>query len=670
MRRGQTPPFFSLMAITLCVLIPGAGLALPIQIPLNPVVDERVTFEATQNPVSAQEALTNFNTTGDIRYLSSLSAPPPSATPAEKALFAMSLAVRGNNNEALRRIAALPRERAELLTNLVKAQVAKNRGNWQKANSFLASAQEHGANHPYVYLVKGQIHYAEMEIERAKTSFQQALLFNPNLAVAESNLAAAFLMDGNKERALELYESALSKRPLFCPALHGKALISLEQTQLDTAEQLVLSCLSANPEFSPAHLLLANIAIERNRPANALEHARSLNGVEAQRIRQQSRLMLGDTDELVAGLDKSIQGQNIALDYINSLAYAFIGNPEKADSLLTELVNRTGNSAIFSDLSYSIGLLLNEQTPETGAGSDSGTISALLSALTSSSPAALTASPVWYDGLVLTKLRMPEDILMSETEAGKLGLSLLLMKERATTLAQRKLGEVNKSSNNNVLVQYLMSRQLLALGKREEAENLLNEVLKKEPGFFSANVLAADIAAAKAEFNAALNYMESADQVYKAPGVVLKLGILNERLGNVSATESHYKELIELIPESHIAYNQLAWFYATNNLKLAEALELAEKANDIMPGNVSTMDTLGWLHHLQSDNAEALRWLEKADESAGGSHPGIKYRKAQVLSDLGQREKALATIGELLSSENQATRYRNEAIKLRQELEH
>lgn len=661
--------FFTIL--TLGFIVPDSVIALPIQTPSSPVIDHEMTLEAVQNPLSIEEALRTFNRTGDIRYLPSLPQPRSSAKTEEKALYAMSLAVRGNDAEALRQIGTIPTKQFEFLVNLVKAQVAKNRGDWSGARRHLNSAKEHKAEHPYIYLLEGQMHYAKMELEAAKTSFQQALLFNPDLAVAESNLAATFLMEGNSEKALELYEDALTKRPSFCPALHGKALINYEQSNLGVAEQMLQSCLTANPEFTQARLLLANIAIERNRPEKALEHVADLNSLEAQRIEQQSYLMLGNIEALIEGVKASPQGRDIALDYINALVYAFIGDYEKANSLLMRLEEKTGNSTIFGDLSYSVKLLSNSRPIESESTSNSRSIAALLAALTSNSPEALNASSEWYDGLVIRKLARPENVLMPKNEAGELGLSLLLMNERATDLALRKLNEINTDSDPNVLIQHFRSRQLLALGERERAEKTLKKVLNKEPLFFSANVLAADLAAAKSDFDSALRLLENANEAYKAPGVVLKLGILNERLGNIFATESYYKELIDLLPESHIPYNQLAWFYATHNLKLAEALELAQKANSILPGNVSTMDTLGWLHHLQSDNAEALKWLEKADEAASRGHPGIKYRKAKVLADLGRQEKALAEIDELLSSsENQSNKYRDEALKLRQELEH
>lgn len=111
--------------------------------------------------------------------------------------------------------------------------------------------------------------------------------------------------------------------------------------------------------------------------------------------------------------------------------------------------------------------------------------------------------------------------------------------------------------------------------------------------------------------------------------------------GKMQDAETQYRIALKDSPDNPVVLNNLAFLVGKKSV--AQALPLAEKAHRLAPNNPQIMDTYGWLLMRQNHPEEALPLLQKAAAAQKGS-PQIQYHYAKALADTGQQEKASAIL--------------------------
>ncbi len=97
-----------------------------------------------------------------------------------------------------------------------------------------------------------------------------------------------------------------------------------------------------------------------------------------------------------------------------------------------------------------------------------------------------------------------------------------------------------------------------------------------------------------------------------------------------AAGDSLMRENIRKFPEDESSYNNLAWFYATEGIRLAEAEKLSEKSIELSQRNPYYFDTMGWIHFKM---ALAARDAGKKDSSEQYFLQAEKEMKATIEYD-------------------------------------
>ena len=111
-----------------------------------------------------------------------------------------------------------------------------------------------------------------------------------------------------------------------------------------------------------------------------------------------------------------------------------------------------------------------------------------------------------------------------------------------------------------------------------------------------------------------------------------------------AAAERQFQQAVQLNPNNPIAYNNLAW--VSGQLGRPNAIELAEKALGLAPGQPSFMDTLAMLYSAKGDHAKAVEMQGKvlAAQPANGL---FKLNMARIHIAAGDKAKAKPLLTDL-----------------------
>ena len=120
--------------------------------------------------------------------------------------------------------------------------------------------------------------------------------------------------------------------------------------------------------------------------------------------------------------------------------------------------------------------------------------------------------------------------------------------------------------------------------------------------------------------------------------------------GNDNGAAQEYEKALKIVPDNHVAANNLAWIYFTQNDPRAEAA--ARNALSLAPENDSIMDTLGWILVKTGKASEGVNLLRKAAAKSSG-RAEIRYHLAAGLVESGQEDEARNILGDIINSKDQ-----------------
>ncbi|MBI4867256.1 MAG: tetratricopeptide repeat protein [Candidatus Wallbacteria bacterium] len=81
---------------------------------------------------------------------------------------------------------------------------------------------------------------------------------------------------------------------------------------------------------------------------------------------------------------------------------------------------------------------------------------------------------------------------------------------------------------------------------------------------------------------------------------------------DVDNASREFRETLRLEPENAFARNNLAYLFSEKDLRLEEALVLADEALERQPDNAAFLDTKGWIYFKMRKYPEAIEFLQKA----------------------------------------------------------
>jgi len=210
--------------------------------------------------------------------------------------------------------------------------------------------------------------------------------------------------------------------------------------------------------------------------------------------------------------------------------------------------------------------------------------------------------------------------------------------DRAETLAREALA---RDPEQPRMVR-LRAQALLKGGKAAEANKLLEDGILKQPQNREFVVGLADLYAEQKRTDEAIKLLEQARRIFgDDPVFAMRMATVYEGGGKYAEAEKELRQLLENDPLDADAMNSLSYMLADHNLRAAEAVDLAQRAIKIEPGNPAYLDTLGWALFKSGKTDEAVEPLSKAAAALTGNSV-IQDHHGDVLAKRGRKAEAVA----------------------------
>ncbi len=168
--------------------------------------------------------------------------------------------------------------------------------------------------------------------------------------------------------------------------------------------------------------------------------------------------------------------------------------------------------------------------------------------------------------------------------------------------------------------------------------------LKLKPDSVPLLVDRGDMAAALGKMAEAIHFYETAIKYApNSPELLVKLGMSRQLSGQVKEAEADYFKAIKLDPKFAAAYNNLAWLKIQQGQDFAGAVQGAQKAVQLEPGEPAYRDTLGWALRAQGNLKKSAETLEQAARGKTASAE-LLYHLGIVYAELGKRSEAIGAL--------------------------
>ena len=222
---------------------------------------------------------------------------------------------------------------------------------------------------------------------------------------------------------------------------------------------------------------------------------------------------------------------------------------------------------------------------------------------------------------------------------------------------------------------------LTGLGKPDEAEQKLRDLLARVKKLDEAERLLGDIYLKRGDMKNAVQHFQIAQQQAPTEAVAIrlyqayafagewakavvvmqdwlathpedlkaKLALAEARLrqGEFEQAARVYEDVIQQTPDDSQVLGNLAFIYLkTGN---ANALSMAQKAHELAPEDAAINDTLGWILVKNGEAEKGLPYLREA-HSRDSSNAEIRYHIAVALYELGRLDEAREELGRVLDS--------------------
>ena len=222
--------------------------------------------------------------------------------------------------------------------------------------------------------------------------------------------------------------------------------------------------------------------------------------------------------------------------------------------------------------------------------------------------------------------------------------------DRAETLAREALA---RDADQPRMVR-LRAQALLKSGKAAEANKLLEDAVASQPKSREFVLGLADLYADQKRTDDALRVLGQARQAFGDDQTLgMRYANVYEGGGRLDDAEKELRKLLAEDPLDADAMNSLSYMLAEHNVRLDDAVDLAQRALKVEPGNPAYLDTLGWALFKQGKIEDAAEPLGKAAAMLIGNSV-IQDHHGEVLAKRGRAAEAVAAWQRALAGDGES----------------
>lgn len=458
---------------------------------------------------------------------------------------------------------------------------------YSKALAAVNTLEKQG-NNPVVQNLKGGVLLASQDFGGARLAFQGALSLDPGYQAALDNLAQLDVLEHQPERARQRYETALAKDKKNIAVMTALARLATGQGKTAEAIGWLERAQQENPAALAPSILLANYYLRAGETPKALTLAQKIQAGNPDNIDALALLALAQT---------ASGSHEAALDSYSSLAAL------QPDSPMLQMQVAGANMALRKlPAALAAARKALALQPENGL--------AQLTAVR-----LLVEQGTWDEAFAIAQAaqkRKPQLALGYKLEA-----DILMAQSRAApALKQYEYAFKLEPSGPLAMASH---RALMALGRKQEANERMLQWLK-------------------------LNPRDGAARIYLASALLAAQ--------DYAGAAAQYEKIIETDTRNVVALNDLAW--SLQLMKDSRALAFAQRAHQLAGDNPAVKDTLGWVLMEQGQAGRALPLLKQASEAAP-QMADIRFHYATALMKTGDKPAARRQF-ELLLADKSFTR--------------
>ncbi len=418
---------------------------------------------------------------------------------------------------------------------------------------------------------------------------------------AKVRLAALEFSAGRKNEANKLVDEVLSEQPTHSAALVTKAQLLLADNRIDEALARAQAAAAADPGSAVAQYALGSVHSVRNEIPEAIKAFNEVLRINPRAISAQMRvaklyLSSGEPKNAVPLLESAIRMQpdNPELHLLVARAMLGLKNHDRAEAELRYLLKTYPKSSTVHTL---FGVLAADRQDAVGA--------------RKSFVRALQLNP--RDAEAVGDLVTLEVQAKRPADARRLveayltdfpddaGVRILAARTYATTgdiaKAEDALRYVLDRDSSNVDAYTMLGQLYIRAGRLDEARAEYEKVLARNPNSIPANTF---------------------------------LAVILEAQQKPDEAKRRYEHVLELDPNAAVAANNLANLYVERGENIDLALQLAQRAKQLLPRESNVNDTLGWIYYKKNLVAQAIPLLQlgSASNPVHLYHLGMAYRQS------------------------------------------
>lgn len=553
----------------------------------------------------------------------------------------------------------------------------------QATLSQLPDAARQGAP---VLTALGVLELRQRRVTEAHSFFERALAATPNFTPALLAQASAYWATGNLEQAAERFKAAADTAPHRSVRRLQYAKFRLQTGDIDSAKEFLTGVTTSTPDFVAPWVMLGEINAGQGNLAEslaALEKALSLDQhhPEAVLLSGRVRLMNGERERAVTELERAIRIYPLSPQLHHQLAIGYLANGDisKATAEATQAVALAPQYVDAITLLADLNLRQRNFAPALAAlrqlAQKNPKLLApqLLLAQGLRAQGSLDSAVDVYEGLERVHPNDPQipvlrgAVLLQQQkesaaraaferalaispdyfQAAEHLVDLDLAAKRPAD-ARARLEELLRRHPNVAILHVVLAKVHLVEGNEALAEAALLTAGKLQPNLPVTYFLLARIYMGSEQPEKAIaNLQLAAEKNPKDVQALMLIGILQEQRKDFASARATYERLLTVDSKFAAALNNLAYLCAEQFGETEKALELAQRARELQPGEPHVADTMGWVLYRKGQYAwAAILLAESADAMPDAADVQFHHGMAQYM--LGNEVAATAALEKAL----------------------